>query len=445
LAAAVDEAERDAREARARYASAVEARTAPPPSLSEDEADASFDASPMSRLACEYGFIQRSAGLYIDVTASRSPPGVPRNFFAMAAKNFLREWAALRDREDNDIVVPPRSDVEASFEDGDFCEGSTTTSPSPYVPTREEVELMSELRDRLDELTLSNEGIWAREAEREQVPAPFIIKAPYLVLCRFLDLAFPENRPIQRFWFLESVARMPYFSYNTMLTVYELLGWWRRGSELRRVHFAEEWNEYHHLLVMESLGGDREWRDRFLAFHSALVYYAVLLNLWIISPALAYNFSELIEAHAVDTYAQFAEENKEALRDLPAPRVARAYWEGEDLYLFDEFQTARPRSSRRPRVKTLHDVFETIRDDEAEHVATMRECQLEDSAMADVRRVDLGTGAVAITVAASAAAWSLDLVNLMGGIQGAELAGLEVGEMIDSDGIVQIVANMWPF
>ena len=304
---------------------------------------------------------------------------------------------------------------------------------------------MSELRDRLDELTLSNEGIWAREAEREQVPAPFIIKAPYLVLCRFLDLAFPENRPIQRFWFLESVARMPYFSYNTMLTVYELLGWWRRGSELRRVHFAEEWNEYHHLLVMESLGGDREWRDRFLAFHSALVYYAVLLNLWIISPALAYNFSELIEAHAVDTYAQFAEENKEALRDLPAPRVARAYWEGEDLYLFDEFQTARPRSSRRPRVKTLHDVFETIRDDEAEHVATMRECQLEDSAMADVRRVDLGTGAVALTVAASAAAWSLDLANLMGGIQGAELAGLEVGEMIDSDGIVQIVANMWPF
>jgi hypothetical protein len=33
----------------------------------------------------------------------------------------------------------------------------------------------------------------------------------------------------------------------------------------------------------------------------------------------------------------------------------------------------------------------------------------------------------------------------MGGIQGAELAGLEVGEMIDSDGLVQIVANMWPF
>ena len=49
-----------------------------------------------------------------------------------------------------------------------------------------------------------------------------------------------DGRPIARFWFLETVARMPYFSYSAMLTVYELLGWWRRGSELRRVHFAED-------------------------------------------------------------------------------------------------------------------------------------------------------------------------------------------------------------
>ena len=102
-----------------------------------------------------------------------------------------------------------------------------------------------------------------------EVPAPWIIKVPYYVLCYFLDAVYPENRPIQRFWFLETVARMPYFSYNTMLTIYELLGWWRRSSELRRVHFAEEWNEYHHLLIHESLGGDRMWRDR----PGAVYYY----------------------------------------------------------------------------------------------------------------------------------------------------------------------------
>jgi ubiquinol oxidase len=36
------------------------------------------------------------------------------------------------------------------------------------------------------------------------------------------------------------------------------------------VHFAEEWNEYHHLLIMESMGGDRVWIDRFFAQHSAV-------------------------------------------------------------------------------------------------------------------------------------------------------------------------------
>ena len=120
-----------------------------------------------------------------------------------------------------------------------------------------------------------------------------------------------------------------------------------------------------------------------------MLYYGVLNALWLISPALAYNFSELIEAHAVDTYAQFAEQNKEALRELPAPRIARRYYEEGDLYLFDEFQTARPRSSRRVQVRTLYDTFCAIRDDEAEHVATMAECQMEDSMMADSMMADV--------------------------------------------------------
>jgi ubiquinol oxidase len=60
--------------------------------------------------------------------------------------------------------------------------------------------------------------------------------------------------PPQRFWFLETVARMPYFSYISMLHLYESLGWWRAGAELRKVHFAEEWNELHHLQVRNPAG-----------------------------------------------------------------------------------------------------------------------------------------------------------------------------------------------
>ena len=227
-----------------------------------------------------------------------------------------------------------------------------------------------------------------------------------------------------------------------MLTVYELLGWWRRSSELRRVHFAEEWNEYHHLLIHESLGGDAAWRDRFLGFHSALLYYGALNVAWLLSPALAYNFSELIEAHAVDTYAQFAEENKATLRKMPAPRIARKYYEEGDLYLFDEFQTARPRSSRRVRVTTLYDTFCAIRDDEAEHVATMAECQMEDSAMADVRKIDLLTGAALAFIAANA--W-IDRLAQSAGLDTLEIGGVDVGETLSEDGILVQILRFLPF
>tara|TARA_B100000787_G_scaffold168230_1_gene156594 strand:+ start:1216 stop:1395 length:180 start_codon:yes stop_codon:yes gene_type:complete len=53
------------------------------------------------------------------------------------------------------------------------------------------------------------------------------------------------------------VARIPYFGYNTMIFLYETLGWWRRSAKLKKTHFQEEWNEFHHLLIMESLGGDQ--------------------------------------------------------------------------------------------------------------------------------------------------------------------------------------------
>lgn len=167
---------------------------------------------------------------------------------------------------------------------------------------------------------------------------------------------------------------MPYLSYIAMLHLYESLGWWRVGSQAKRVHFAEEWNEYHHLLIMETLGGDRLWIDRFMAGHSAVLYFWVLCLLWLVSPTLAYNFSELIEAHAVDTYGTFVDENEELLKSMPAPAIARTYYT-QDMYMYDEFQTSKPKGARRPKMDTLYDVFSAIRDDEGEHVATMAACQ----------------------------------------------------------------------
>lgn len=106
-------------------------------------------------------------------------------------------------------------------------------------------------------LKLCNEAVSQREQNREQVKASPIVRFVYQITCKYLDIAF-DNRPIQRFWFLETVARMPYFAYSSCLHLYATLGWYRSPT-LMNMHHAEELNEAYHLAVMESLGGDKSW------------------------------------------------------------------------------------------------------------------------------------------------------------------------------------------
>jgi len=228
-----------------------------------------------------------------------------------------------------------------------------------------------------------------------------LIKLPYLALCGVLDSLF-EGRPIARFWFLETVARVPYFSYTSMITLYETIGWWRRSAEARRVHFEEEWNEFHHLLIMEALGGDQAWFDRFIGQHSALLYYFAMLVMWLISPTLAYNFSELIEAHAVDTYAEFLDANEEALRSLPPPSIAVAFYGSEDRRQRAHSSEEQHAPVQHAPVQTLYDVFERIRDDEASHVQSMKRSQDPD-VRARARIVELGAIATAAAIIATSA------------------------------------------
>ncbi len=78
-----------------------------------------------------------------------------------------------------------------------------------------------------------------------------VIQHKRLLLCRLcyvLDVIY-DKRPIQRFWFLEVVARMPYFSYISMLHLYESLGWWRAGAELRRVSHTQAPLPQHQILL----------------------------------------------------------------------------------------------------------------------------------------------------------------------------------------------------
>merc|ERR1719247_3699040 len=323
------------------------------------EAERALDVTGVGGL----GYLNRTSGTYLDSTY-----GVPASFAELAVQNFRREAVAiLRALRRDPAARALRQIFRLDAEEPEVVDRDGNGRP--------DAEELQELQD----LVLSNDAVWAREHARPQVESPLIIKLPYLALCVMLDKLF-DGRPISRFWFLETVARMPYFSYLNMLQAYETLGWWKTAAAQKRVHFAEEWNEYHHLLIMEALGGDLSWRDRFLAQHAGVVYYWVLVALWLLSPSLAYNFSELIEAHAVDTYAEFAEANKERLKAIPAPVVAKAYYNGACLWMFDEFQTDGNSTVRRPKIETLYDTFCAIRDDEGEHAKTMHVCQ-DDSAV----------------------------------------------------------------
>ena len=126
---------------------------------------------------------------------------------------------------------------------------------------------------------------------------------------------------------------------------------------------------------MESLGGNSRWSVRFLGYHVAFAYYWFLIAIYLASPRIAYQFMELLEAHAVDTYTTFVNENRARLQELPPPPVAISYYKTGDLYMFDDFQVSRPPGSRRPPCNNLLDVFTNIAIDEGEHVKTMQACQ----------------------------------------------------------------------
>jgi ubiquinol oxidase len=56
---------------------------------------------------------------------------------------------------------------------------------------------------------------------------------------------------------------------------------------------------------------------------------------FLVSPKYSYKFSEMLETHAVSTYAQFLIENEAKLKKMEPPAVAVRYYKTGDLYMFD--------------------------------------------------------------------------------------------------------------
>lgn len=271
-------------------------------------------------------------------------------------------------------------------------EGLTTTTSSSFVTHALGTNTTDSTKEEEDGKTLlrkkKKKKNFVLYTPPEPLPSGPLIEAEKKVNGFIVDSAvfvidkLYEGRDYPRFYALETIARVPYFSFLSVLHLYESFGWWRRADYLK-VHFAETMNEYHHLLIMEAMGGADSFKDRFFAQHVAVVYFWVAVLIYMVSPRMAYNLSEQVEEHAYATYDDFLKKNEEELKQTPACGVAVSYFQLGDLYLFDEFQTnvydglnkATNEEVRRPKIKTMYDVIENVRNDELEHVKTMNFCQ----------------------------------------------------------------------
>jgi len=147
----------------------------------------------------------------------------------------------------------------------------------------------------------------------------FVVDTVYTIISTLY-----ANNEYARFFVLETVARVPYFAYLSVMHLRETFGKREPGdSERMRTHYAEADNELHHLLIMESLGGNSSSFDRALAQSMAFGYYWYVVGVYTFSEQAAYHLSELIENHAYNTYNQFIETRAEELKQLPVPDIAR--------------------------------------------------------------------------------------------------------------------------
>lgn len=183
--------------------------------------ESSFERISNITLGADYGFKSRSEGSEGDLRGGGSwngegyvqsqaftSYGPPTNVWNLAVKGFMRNLDAIR----------------GTYKDED----------EKKLTKKKKV-----LREKLRNLTLDSAAIWEREERYNDVEAPLILNIPYLAVCYLLDYAFEGRYVPARFYLLETVARMPYFSYISMLHLYETLGWWRRSVDVKRIHFAE--------------------------------------------------------------------------------------------------------------------------------------------------------------------------------------------------------------
>lgn len=141
----------------------------------------------------DYGFSSRSeGGTCSEIKGDLPVYAPPGNIWRLGWGQFWRNWEAMKGeyKDEVDLNLTPSQEI---------------------------------IRGKLESLTLDSSAIWKRE-EQAGIEAPIVVKIPYLALCWLIDVLFERRYVFSRFFFLETVARMPYFSYISMIHLYETLG-----------------------------------------------------------------------------------------------------------------------------------------------------------------------------------------------------------------------------
>lgn len=179
-----------------------------------------------------------------------------------------------------------------------------------------------------------------------------------------------RGRPFARFYVLETLACVPHYVHLSVLNLYKNFGFWRQLNWLE-LDVSESWNELQHLLIMETLEGDKFWYDRLLARSLTIVYYWMLMVVYVVHPQGIARFRELLAVHAYDDYSNFLDECKQELIARPAPRLLEDGQE-KDFFLLDVGTDA---TEYYAPMTNLYDVFSAIQAQEMECVKMMLACQ----------------------------------------------------------------------
>lgn len=161
---------------------------------------------------------------------------------------------------------------------------------------------------------------------------------------------------------LEIIARTAYTAEESACHYLETIGLDKKGTiretlELARYQDTNE--QIHEDIFARDLNGLKNWGDRFLARHIAVVIYWVFAITTLIDHEMAALLGEAVEVEAVKTYRRMLMEQSDEWLDQPAVPTATHYWE-------------RPNSMWRVRGDhmpgSMRDVVESIVKDEADHV-----------------------------------------------------------------------------